>query len=157
MADTPSPHVDFPPSEQLNLAMFTIEKKIGKGQFSEVPPYFKTNKNPVGIPGEMQLEWAHGSPEEDPSLRDGGSKGQAGLPQGDRPPQTAESRQRHPVGMSGMRGGNQDNYRYYASFIDNNQLNIVLELAEAGDMSRMIKVHLLYPLTLPSILKRTAV
>ncbi|KAL6723882.1 hypothetical protein Aduo_018839 [Ancylostoma duodenale] len=29
--------------------------------------------------------------------------------------------------------------RYYASFIDNNQLNIVLELAEAGDMSRMIK------------------
>lgn len=31
-------------------------------------------------------------------------------------------------------------YRYYASFIDNNQLNIVLELAEAGDMSRMIKV-----------------
>lgn len=31
--------------------------------------------------------------------------------------------------------------RYYASFIDNNQLNIVLELAEAGDMSRMIKVR----------------
>ncbi|KIH68367.1 hypothetical protein ANCDUO_01297 [Ancylostoma duodenale] len=30
--------------------------------------------------------------------------------------------------------------RYYASFIDNNQLNIVLELAEAGDMSRMIKL-----------------
>ncbi|EPB75658.1 kinase domain protein [Ancylostoma ceylanicum] len=30
-------------------------------------------------------------------------------------------------------------FRYYASFIDNNQLNIVLELAEAGDMSRMIK------------------
>lgn len=29
--------------------------------------------------------------------------------------------------------------RYYASFMDNSQLNIVLELAEAGDMSRMIK------------------
>lgn len=32
-------------------------------------------------------------------------------------------------------------FRYYASFIDKNQLNIVLELAEAGDMSRMIKVE----------------
>lgn len=30
--------------------------------------------------------------------------------------------------------------RYYASFIDSNQLNIVLDLAEAGDMSRMIRV-----------------
>lgn len=31
--------------------------------------------------------------------------------------------------------------RYYASFIDSNQLNIVLDLAEAGDMSRMIRVR----------------
>lgn len=30
--------------------------------------------------------------------------------------------------------------KYYSSFVENNELNIILELAEGGDMSRTIRV-----------------
>ena len=36
MADQTSPSLDMPAVDSLTLDMFTIDKKIGKGQFSEV-------------------------------------------------------------------------------------------------------------------------
>ncbi|PIO69641.1 kinase domain protein [Teladorsagia circumcincta] len=77
----------------LTLDMFTIEKKIGKGMFSEV--------------FEMVDQKARQDCLKEIDLL----------------------KQLNHVNV----------IRYYASFMDNNQLNIVLELAEAGDMSRMIK------------------
>lgn len=34
--------------------------------------------------------------------------------------------------------------RYYASFVIDKELNIVLELADAGDLSRLIRVETIY-------------
>ncbi|KAK6023303.1 kinase domain protein [Ostertagia ostertagi] len=115
MTEPTSSATDFVMPSNLTLDMFTIEKKIGKGMFSEV---FRA-----------KCEWNGQmvAPQENSGIRNGRSK----------------SSIRHIVCttqidlLSKIRPVNV--IRYYASFMDNNQLNIVLELAEAGDMSRMIK------------------